>query len=183
MSRLAARSSGLCRTIDVHNDKLKIMPFLIDGYNLLRAVQKLDGFADLTDAQLCRYIADFLVAIKDRGMIVFDGIGPPDKRELMGIRGLEIRFSGDRNDADSYIEWKIDENTAPRRLMVVSSDRRLRNAATRRKATSIPVDVFWVSMGKALENHASIVHEPREKQKGIPDSETDAWMRYFKLDK
>ena len=158
------------------------MPFLIDGYNLLRAVQKYDAYADLTDVQLCRYLADFLRAVRDRGTIIFDGIGPPDKRELMGIRGLEIRFSGEKSDADSCIERKIEENTAPKRLFVVSSDRRLRAAAARRKAKSVPVDVFWPTLCKALESGPKIAPEPREKQKGITDHETDAWMDYFDMD-
>lgn len=158
------------------------MPFLIDGYNLLRAVQKLDVYADLTDVQLCRYLADFLRTVRERGMIVFDGIGPPDKRELMSIRGLEIRFSGDRTDADSYIEWAIQDNTAPKRLVVVSSDRRLRAAATRRKAKSVPVDIFWPALCKTLERSAQAAPEPREKQKGITEREADLWMNYFNLD-
>jgi predicted RNA-binding protein with PIN domain len=131
---------------------------------------------------LCRALAEFLRAVNDRGTIVFDGIGPPDKRELMGIGGLEIRFSGERADADTFIEGKLEQNTAPRRLMVVSSDWRLRNAATRRRAKSIPVDVFWSAMCKALDDRSKIVPEPREKQKGITESETDAWMRHFELD-
>jgi len=158
------------------------MPFLIDGYNLLRSVQKYDAYADLTDVQLCRYLADFLKKVRDRGTIVFDGIGPPDKRELMGIRGLEIRFSGEKSDADTYIEWKIQENTAPRRLAVVSSDRRLRDAARRRQAKSVPVDVFWPEMCKVLDSSPKIAPEPREKQKGIADGQVDAWLEYFDLD-
>ncbi len=158
------------------------MPFLIDGYNLLRSVQKQDGFSEMSDVDLCRCLADFLRAVKERGTIVFDGIGPPDKRELMGIRGLEIRFSGDRSDADTVIEDKIEQNTAPRRLTVVSSDRRLRAAATRRKAKSVPVDIFWPALCKTLERGPQIAPEPREKQKGVTEGETDAWMRYFGLD-
>ncbi len=157
------------------------MPFLIDGYNLLRSVQRLDGFADLTDAQLCRCVADFLRRVRDRGAIIFDGIGPPDKRELMGVKGVEVRFSGGRSDADSVIEQRIADNTAPKRLIVVSSDRRLRTAAARRKAKSVPVDVFWAGLCKALADGAKTVAEPREKQKGITELETDTWMEYFKL--
>lgn len=158
------------------------MPFLIDGYNLLRSVQKYDVYADLTDVQLCRYLAEFLRKVHERGTIVFDGIGPPDKRELLGVRGLEICFSGDRSDADSCIERIIEENTAPKRLVVVSSDRRLRTAAVRRKAKSIPVDIFWPTLCKALESGPKTAREPREKQKGLTDREADLWMDYFDLD-
>ncbi len=158
------------------------MPFLIDGYNLLRAVQKIDIYADLTEVQLCRYLADFLRVVKDRGTIVFDGIGPPDKRELMSVVGLEIHFSGTRSDADTVIEWKIEENTAPRRLAVVSSDRRLRSAAARRKCKSIPTDVFWPAMCKALEAASQTPAEPPEKRAGITAGEADVWMKLFELD-
>ena len=158
------------------------MPYLIDGYNLLRAVQKIDDYADLTDVQLCRCLGQFLRAVNERGTIVFDGIGPPDKRQLMDIRGVEICFSGQRSDADSCIERKIEENTAPRRLVVVSSDRRLRTAAVRRKAKSVPVDEFWPILCRTLAALSQSPAEPREKRSGITDGETDAWMDVFDLD-
>lgn len=157
------------------------MPFLIDGYNLLRSVQRLDGFAELTDAQLCRCVADFLRAVRQRGTVVFDGIGPPDKRELMGVKGLDICFSGERTDADTIIEQRIAASTAPKHLIVVSSDRRLRTAATRRKAKSVTVDVFWPGLCKTIENSDKLASEPREKQKGITELETEVWMEYFKF--
>jgi predicted RNA-binding protein with PIN domain len=107
---------------------------LIDGYNLLRSVQKYELYADLTDVQLCRYLAEFLRKVHERGTIVFDGMRSADKRELLGVSGdWKFVFSGDRSDADSCIERIIEENTAPKRLVVVSSDRRLRTAAVRRK--------------------------------------------------
>ncbi len=158
------------------------MPFILDGYNLLRALQKIDAYADLTEVELCRCLAEFLRVVNDRGRIVFDGIGPPDKRELLNIRGLDVSFSGHDSDADSVIERKIEQNTAPRRLVVVSSDRRLRAAAARRKAASMPVDVFWSALCKTLSRDAQKISEPREKREGITERQAEAWMDYFDLD-
>ena len=158
------------------------MPYLIDGYNLLRAIQRYEEFATLTDVQLCRIVADFLRCVRDRGHIVFDGLGPPDKRELGGICGVEVYFSGEHHEADDVIEQKIADNTAPKSLVVVSSDNRLRTAAAKRKATAIRAEPFWAFLCEQLEKEANRpVPEPTEKRHGVTEREADLWMDEFGL--
>lgn len=159
------------------------MPYLVDGYNLLRAIQRFEEFALFDEVSLCRTISEFLSCVKDRGHVVFDGIGPPDKRELGGIRGIEVYFSGEDLEADDIIEEKIADNSAPKSLIVVSSDRRLRTAAKRRKATSIQVEPFWAFLCTQLEKAANRpAPEPKEKRGGITDQEADLWMDAFGMD-
>lgn len=155
------------------------MPFLIDGYNVLRWLQAQDGGQAWTDAAMCRRIGQFLSATGQRGEIIFDGIGPPDKRELMGVKGVVIRFTGEHHDADSVIEQKIAACTAKRRLQIVSNDRRICAAATRAKAVSIPVEVFWQALTDFLAQKAKALREPPGKRQGISQSETDKWMEIF----
>lgn len=157
------------------------MPVLIDGYNLLRSIQKIDSFESLDEAALCRILSEFLGRSRDRGQIIFDGIGPPDKTELGGIRKIEVFFSGEHRDADTIIIEKIQSNTAPRSLIVVSSDRQLRDAAKHRKATSLTSDEFWFSVCKILEQRPP-TPEPREKRKGLTEAETDQWLDAFGFD-
>ena len=133
------------------------MPLLIDGYNLLRTIQR-DAFAALEDAQMCQLISDYLYRKRDTGKIVFDGIGPPDKSSLRNIKSLEVLFSG-QHEADEIIEDLILDNTAPKKLTVVSSDRRVKAAAKKRKATAIRVKIFgsnllncWKRNGQCLPN-------------------------------
>lgn len=160
------------------------MPYIIDGYNLLRAVQKHEEFAALTDVQLCQIVSDFLRCVRDRGQIVFDGLGPPDKRELGGIRGVEVYFSGEHAEADGVIEQKILDNSAPKSLVVVSSDNRIRKAAAKRKATAVRAEPFWIYLCEQLEKQANRpAPEPFEKRHGITDRETDLWMDEFDIDK
>ena len=159
------------------------MPYLIDGYNLLRAVQRYEEFSTLTDVQMCRIISDFLRCMRDHGHIVFDGIGPPDKRELGGIRGVEVYFSGENIEADDIIEQKILDNSAPKSLVVVSSDNRLRRAAAKRKATAIRAEPFWAYMCQQLEKQANRpAPEPSEKRNGITEHEADLWLDFFDMD-
>jgi predicted RNA-binding protein with PIN domain len=161
------------------------MPLLVDGYNLLRHVQKDEQFADLRESGLCRILSDYLSEIRDRGNIVFDGTGPPDKDEmeqLGGFGNLEVYFSGTHQSADAVIEQKIQDNTAPRSLVVVSTDGQLRAAAGRRKATAVRSDVFWQQLVARLENRRKPASEPGAKRQGITELETDQWLNYFGID-
>jgi uncharacterized protein len=158
------------------------MPVIVDGYNLLRAVQKMEEFSSFTDVQLCRALSDYLRCVRDRGHIIFDGIGPPDKSAFGGIPGLEVYFSGERLDADTVIEQKISDSTAPKSLTVVSSDRRIRTSAARRKAVSVPAEAFWQILLTQLEKAAKRpAPEPVQKRHGLTDRETQLWLKRFDL--
>lgn len=158
------------------------MPYIVDGYNLLRCVQKMEEFASFTDVQLCRALSDYLRCVRDRGHIVFDGIGPPDKSAFGGIPALEVYFSGETLDADSVIEQKISDSTAPKSLTVVSSDRRIRTSAARRKAVSVPADAFWHILVLQLEKAAKRpAPEPVQKRHGLTDRETQLWLKKFEI--
>ncbi len=161
---------------------LLIMPFLIDGYNLLWAVHKLaDDSESVTDVQMCKILSGYLKQTGESGEIVFDGIGPPDKSSFDNIENLEVFFTGADVDADSVIENKIRANTAPRRLIVVSSDRRLRSAARMRKAAAVKSGKFWEQVGKQLRKKARNI-EPQAKQNGLSEGETEQWLKFFDLD-
>lgn len=158
------------------------MPFLIDGYNLLWAVHKLgDDSQSLDDVQMCRIVSGYLKQMGESGEIVFDGIGPPDKSGFDNIENLEVFFTGADVDADSVIENKIRANTAPRRLTVVSSDRRIRNAARARKATTVKSEKFFEQVGKQLRKKAFHI-EPQAKHYGLSEGETEQWLKFFDLE-
>ncbi len=158
------------------------MPHIVDGYNLLRWIQSSnEEYAMLEEAGLCRLLCQYLGRIGDRGHIYFDGIGPPDKTELGGLAGLEVYFSGTEKEADDLIEEKISDNTAPRRLIVVSDDRRIRKAAQQKKAVSVRCEPFWMMIQNLL-GRGTLTREPKEKRTGISQLETDQWMDFFGID-
>ena len=157
------------------------MPVIIDGYNLLRSVQKAEDFESISDVQLCRLIGRYLKLIGENGEIIFDGTGPPDKSGFDDISNLEVLFAGLAADADTVIEGKIRANTAPKRLTVVSSDRRLRKSAQARKARMVKSEVFWDELQKQLSRKRT-AKEPIEKRRGLSESETEQWLKFFGLE-
>ncbi|MDT8303823.1 MAG: NYN domain-containing protein [Sedimentisphaerales bacterium] len=156
--------------------------FFIDGHNLLHSVQKDDpDSGPIGDVRLCHIIGSYLKLTGQSGEIIFDGIGPPDKSGFEDISNLEVFFAGLGTDTDTVIEDKISLNTAPRRLRVVSSDRRLRKAARARKATSIKSEVFWNNMQKQLSRRKA-AKEPTAKRRGLSESETRQWLDIFGIE-
>ena len=156
--------------------------FFIDGHNLLHSVQKDEPDSEpISDVRLCHIIGSYLKLTGQIGEIIFDGIGPPDKSGFEDISNLEVFFAGLGTDTDTVIEDKISVNTAPRRLKIVSSDRRLRKAARARKATSIKSEVFWNNMQKQLSRRKA-AKEPRAKRRGLSESETRQWLDIFGIE-
>jgi hypothetical protein len=153
--------------------------FIIDGHNLLHTIYKSEGDSGATsDVGLCRILGRYFKLTGEKGEMVFDGTGPPDKSGFDNISNLEVFFAGLRTDADTVIEDKISANTAPKRLTIVSSDRRLRKAARTRKATSMKSDVFWNDVQKQLSRKRP-EKEPTEKRQGLNEGETEQWLEFF----
>jgi predicted RNA-binding protein with PIN domain len=156
------------------------MPYLIDGYNLQKQIHKVDPESDMpSDVYLCKILSAYLKRIRERGEIIFDGIGPPDKTGFENLDNIEVMFTGRNIDADSVIERKIEANTAPKRLVVVSSDRRLRRAAAKRKAIAVKSEDFWPMVTSQLERRSKPRAEPRSKHDGLTEKETDQWCDFF----
>jgi len=155
---------------------------IIDGHNLLRTIQKTsEDLGSITAVWLCRVISAYLKLTGEKGEIIFDGTGPRDKSGFDNISDLEVFFAGLRCDADTIIEDKIKASTAPKRLTIVSSDRRLRDAARRRKATAVKSQVFWDNLCKQLARKKTIT-EPIGKRQGLSEGETEQWLKFFGLE-
>jgi len=155
---------------------------IIDGHNLLHSIVKISEKSEpISDIQLCWVISRYLKAVGETGEIVFDGTGPRDKGGFDNIANLEVFFAGFGTDADTVIENKIKTSTAPKRLSIVSSDRRLRDAARARKATAVKSEVFWDNLRKQLRQKKP-VKEPEAKRSGLTESETEQWLEFFGIE-
>ena len=155
---------------------------IIDGHNLLHSIVKIEHESEpISDIQLCWVVSRYLKLIGEKGEIIFDGTGPRDKSRFDNIDKLEVFFAGLGTDADTVIENKIRANTAPKRLSIVSSDRRLRDSARTRKATAIKSEVFWDNLQKQLRRKRT-VKEPEAKRFGLSESETKQWLKFFGIE-
>lgn len=170
------------------------MLWLIDGYNLMHAAGAVGGKKLGPEAfrrrrrQFLNKLADAMGGERARQTtIVFDATSPPKDFALeSSYKGLSLIFAlGDEN-ADARIEHLIGQHSAPKSLTVVSSDRRIRQAATRRKANTIKADDFLdlVDRWKAQKGHerpARVPDSPATPDRAAHPSSDEAahWLEIF----
>ncbi|MFI4917166.1 MAG: NYN domain-containing protein [Phycisphaerales bacterium JB060] len=151
---------------------------LIDTSNVLHAIGVLPehlmgDHGGLDVPGLARLIATSRYG-KRRAVLVCDGVGPGRATEAGGggasgapeatntapsgreVAGLDVVYAGAHQEADDVIELLIARDSAPRRLLVVSTDRRLAQAARRRRAQSVTSEAF-------LQHLASDSAKPRAR--------------------
>lgn len=165
------------------------MKLLIDGYNLLHASGILGsgkgpGGLERSRTALLNFLAESLDARQlTVTTVVFDAReAPPGLPRSLVHRGIQVRFAERDGDADEMIERLIRADSAPRRLIVVSSDHRLHRAARRRKAQPVDSDVWYAEVLRKR-----IARERRKSGEGKPgdalsEVEVRYWLKRFGLD-
>jgi uncharacterized protein len=128
----------------------QVMRWLIDGYNVMHAGGRLGTKLSRSGFRRARrqFLDELSAALgpqrAPQTTVVFDAsVHPGDFAIDAEYRGLGILFAlGDEN-ADARIERLIAADSHPKTLTVVSSDRRIRQAAVRRRSESITAERFW----------------------------------------
>jgi len=165
-------------------------PFLlIDGYNLMHAAGLFrvsygpGQFEKWRMRFLQELSARLTPAERRRAVVVFDAPATAEKgvgRQV--VEGLEVLFARSTKDADDVIEDLIAEHSAPRQILLVSSDHRLQKAARRRRGRSIDSEDFVTRLEKRerRKEEQTPTGPPREKLTGLlSEEELAEWMEVF----
>ncbi len=107
------------------------MPLLIDCYNVLHQPMP-PSLAGLDEGGLCLALARSRWA-RTPAKVICDGMVKPSMASASPVEGIDLIYSGRGKSADSLIIELIEADSAPRRLVVVSSDQR--DPKSRRPAT------------------------------------------------
>ena len=158
------------------------MPYLIDGNNLIFALAEVGPEVDRVG--LCELLAG-LVSAGGKVRIVFDGPAPsPPADQRIAETGVAVTFCPG-SPADDEIIAQLHADSAPRLLTVVSSDRQIRRAATRRKCKAVTSEDFARRLPQILRlanGPTAGRREPRQKRTGLTPEETIKWLAEFGLD-
>ena len=167
------------------------MRLLIDGYNVMHAAGLMarrfgpDGLRR-TRHRFLNDLADGIGPDRaSRTTVVFDAQTLPISQSAETThKGVRVVYAIDEDEADDRIEGLIERHSAPKSLTVVSSDRRLRRAATRRRATSLSAIEFLDELdalrtSKAARGPVTPTVPDRARLEGPTIEEADAWAREF----
>jgi uncharacterized protein len=163
------------------------MPILIDGYNLLNVtgiVGRGIGPGSLQRSRLA--LLNFLAASVDpkelpHTTVVFDAQQPPPGLpRVVRHGGITVRFAARQETADQLIAALIGENSAPRRLVVVSSDHEVQRAARRRRAKAVDSDVWYGELIRLRrQRNAATADEPEHPAVPLLEEDVNYWLRQF----
>ncbi len=158
------------------------MHYLIDGYNLLYQVGVLAGRAGPSGLEKARRallgrLSAHFGAEAANVTVIFDAArAPPTASDTMEYEGVRVHFT--RHElADDRIEELIRRAAAPKDLTVVSNDRRIREAALRRRCRVVECVEFWASLAERPP-----VPEPPEGEAGrdrVSRGEVEEWAKEF----
>lgn len=177
---------------------VSVIPFIIvDGYNLLhkiRAGRQLSGPGNLRRARfaMIQTIAGhFSPNEQVRLTIVFDAAEPievdPSGRSESEGHQITILYASEFDSADTLISELLRKHSAPRQVIVVSSDRQVQQHARRRKASFVD-SLEWFEQ---LPNRQTDVAEPHERphdpiealrNQPLDDEEKRFWLQEFGID-
>ena len=163
------------------------MRLLIDGYNLLHVTGIVGrgigpGTLERSRRALLNFIATSLEASQRRETtVVFDAKqAPPGLPRTQQHHGLTVMYASQFEDADALIEELIRTDSAPRRLVVVSSDHRLQRAARRRRATAVDSDQWYANLIQKRRDHAAQKNAAPEKPSApLAKAEVQWWLAQF----
>jgi predicted RNA-binding protein with PIN domain len=174
------------------NFRAELMRWLIDGYNVMHAGGRLrpnlsrSGFRNARR----RFLDELLLAMGPHRArsttVVFDASVHPGDFDLSdNYQGLSILFALGDESADARIEALIASDSDPKALSVVSSDRRIRQAASRRKSKSITAEVFWEwidELKDRVRRAQARIPVPKPgtvRPKSKPAAEEPSWLEEF----
>jgi predicted RNA-binding protein with PIN domain len=161
------------------------MSYLIDGYNLLYAMGLLRGRAGPTGLHKARlgllgFLSGSYGEEASAVTVVFDAANaPPDVPEEQDYRGIHVCFAVREQQADDLIEELIRHDSAPRRLMVVSDDRRLQQAAQRRHCTVLGCAEYLELLERRRHERRQPKPDAAAKPKRMSREEQEHWLRAF----
>ncbi len=163
------------------------MSIIIDGYNLWHASGILakglgpGGLERARNALVGFLAASLAPEVRCRTTVVFDAAGgSPDLPHSTEESGITIRFAAEHDDADSLIEEMILRDSAPRRLTVVSSDRRLQRAARRRRSRAVDSRTWYDEIVRErLERNADRNEQPAKPSAPPTSDEVAYWLHEF----
>lgn len=118
------------------------MKLIIDGYNLLKNILKLQHVSSDARNHFLKRLAIYAQKKSLQLLIVFDG-GDVSFNFSERVYGLEIIYSGFIDSADDVIMRLISAHSYQQELLIISSDRQIVDLATSRRIDILRSEDFY----------------------------------------
>lgn len=157
----------------------RIMPYLIDGHNVIGQMPGLSLDDPDDEAKLVALVQRFCLRGRRKATIIFDR-GLPGGVSRLSSSEVTVVFASDRHTtADDLVLNRIRAERNPGGLIVVSSDRKIADAARQRRMKVESAREF----GLRLARPAKGAGPAPEKEQGLGKDELAEWEAVFEARK
>ncbi len=135
------------------------MPLIIDTFNVLHMTGVLPPDLSGMDIEELRGVISLSRFRNQTITLVCDGVQPlelrrqPDDDQQRALTNISMIWSGTDTDADTLIEILVAQNSAPRRLTVITSDRRLTRVIRKRRVRIMTSESFLSRLSHDFRNN------------------------------
>ena len=156
---------------------------ILDGYNVIKTGS--DQFVKMQtlEAQrqhLIKILKSSLSSKYDKIIVVFDGQAPDTTAETDLSGGITVIYSKRGREADEIIQKLIRKESGQNQVNIISSDRKIINAARDHTITVKNSQYFWQSMVRKHHGNRKTTEGPAESDRQLSDKEVTEWMKIFK---
>lgn len=156
------------------------MNYLIDGHNLIARTPGL-SLADPDDeAKLVRLLRRWTAADARRKVtVIFDGGLPAGEARHLSGGGVKAVFAPNNSTADAVLIRRIEAIGNPPEFVVISSDREVATAATRRRIAVQPSETFAANMMN--DRHFGDGDQTKAQRPDVPPMGADEMQEWLSL--
>lgn len=158
------------------------MHYLIDGHNLIAAMANVAADISLEDPddeiKLILVLKSWAVARQKRIVtVIFDGGLPGGYQKRLSTSRINVVFAQEGQTADALLIHRIKQVPNPPEFTLVSSDRKIQEAANKRKMTFIPSDDFARQLVEKKKPPQPV--KPESEEPVLSSKEVAEWMELF----
>lgn len=159
----------------IAHDQNNIMPYIVDGHNLIPKVPGLTLDDPEDELQLVKLLQEFCRLNRKKVEVYFDN-APPGGQDSRSFGGVIARFVRQGTTADQAIKKKLKRlGGESRNWTVISSDHEIRDAAKSARAKVVTAEEFARQLANMpVSKEVAIDSEVELSQEDVED-----WLDFF----
>ncbi len=155
------------------------MPYIIDGNNLIGCSPDISLEDDNARSEIVSIVKKFQQKKRSRIIVVFDGEPDTYLNEKNPTEKITVKFPPIGESADDEIKRLLDGYTYFRDVILVTSDRELKDIAKKKGAKVINSIEFYYELKRVYRATGRFEMTQKRIDAELSEGEVDQWMKIF----
>lgn len=155
------------------------MPYIIDGNNLIGCSPDISLEDKNSRSEIIAIVKKYQKKKKSKVIVVFDGEPDTFSNEENPTEKIVVKYPPIGESADDEIKRILEGYTYFRDVVLVTSDRELKDVAKKKGAKVINSIEFYYELKRVYRATGRIEMKQKRIDNELSDGEVDQWMKIF----